>query len=777
MTSSSLTPLGFTRAYQTYRAENAAIPFPDSRLLAAARFWTRHVEFLSSDAYATFWREDLPPLLNTVEVRHFEELHPDELAEIATFVASLDSARIESKIAAAEFWKLGAKKWFYVGEANRALKCLVIADCGFRIADLELSNPQSEIRNPQSTVSALLDQLGADESNQKLHDWLVRFDADWRGIRESGHTNLATCVLVERDAAGNPIRGRLRTLEARVEPLARSHDSDEVVFGHQLRAADDPQVRGAYSALAAMRNTESNALQSAIRIPQSAFFRARFTFADSGREPYGGDSLGFACLVAAHGDWWSKDLHRERRLISSGTALTGALNPDSSAESVSESSLAKKVGRVFFSPLTSLVVPKSNRDAAEAEVARLHKQYPARRLRILTAERATDLITDGNIMIPERVCLGEYAVRAAAKYSRSVRVQVPLLIVLLYALACLISPPLWVFFDDWPAKIEVTTRSVKALNKSGYTIGAFDRFARPLVPLAYSPDRHQDEVVYFQIADVTGDKKPEIIICPFFEGMASGTPQGPIYVLGSQRFGGLDSLCTIPLYQVTGYPGDSAGTQGTIYPWYLTRLIAMGELDNPDATLAVVSVASYPGRGQLNVYDSQGRARGTFVNQGHFRWTSCSLVDIDSDGDKELCLGGCNNSLNAAIVGVFDPTRVDGVSPPWDSDDFVKSGMRKGSQDWYLGFPKTMVSQERKLQDHVQAITVDSVQGVAIRVHNPAGFSSEFQLSTSLSPISVHFDDGFVDTLRTLLDERELAEYSIHLLSQTAIWRDTVRIR
>ena len=150
---SALTPLGFAREYQAYRVADAAIPFVDSRLLAAARFWSRHVEILASESYASFWLEDLPPLLASDVAGRFEDLHPDELVEIATFIEALDADRLATTLTPASLWELAARKWFYVGEVDRARECLTNAEFGMRIAELELLIPNSEFRNSH-TVEA-----------------------------------------------------------------------------------------------------------------------------------------------------------------------------------------------------------------------------------------------------------------------------------------------------------------------------------------------------------------------------------------------------------------------------------------------------------------------------------------------------------------------------------------------------------------------------------------------------------------------------------------------
>lgn len=743
-THSPFSPLGFTREYQAYRVATAAIPFPDSRLLAAVRFWSRFPDVLYSESYASFWLEDLPPLL-AVDARVFEDLHPDELTEIAQFIAPLDTVRFTSKVASGSLWEMAARKWLYIGELQRAMQCLSNADVGIRNLKLALPIPHSEAHQLPALI---VEHLGSDDVIYKLREWIERFDSDWRGVRESGHANLATCVLVERDAAGHAVRGRLRTLEAQVEQLPKNHDADEVIFGHQLHAADDPQVRGAYAALTAMRNVkfgmrhaeskgaESNALSSEMRNsldsardkPHPAFFRARFTFADSGREPYGGDSLAFACLVASYGDWWSKELHRERRLISAGTALTGALNADSSAQSVSENSLSKKVERVFYSPLTSLVVPKSNRELAEAEVARLHAQHPARRLRIVTADHAADLTSDGNIMLPERVCLGEYTVRAAAKYSRSLKVQVPILILLLFIAGWLGIPTARAVLDRNPVTIEYTKRGFKAMNQYQHTVWQKDYVG---ASVANEPP--------YVVFDLDGDMQNEILYYVSLERESPDNAKVDVFNSdGTLRFR-LDPV--IPAQ----YPGDY--TTGEVYTAGMLYVIVV----QSRPIIVTGANAQNPSRFHLRIWSAAGDSLGWYVNAGVS--TVCPLAwDMDSDGVEELIFGGYNIRMRSVSLFVLKASGSFGVSPPFWDEQYDLSRVVHGNQLHYMLFPITDVTLGNRLYNNLGGIHDVSANGFRFDVleggvRNEQGkekfWSVNYYIDRTLRVSRVDVDDSF----------------------------------
>lgn len=766
--SSSLTPLGFTREYQSYRAANAGVPFPDSRLLAAVRFWVRFPDALTSDSYSSFYLEDLPALL-TADPAGFEDLHPDELAEIAVFLTSLDQTKFTSALTPQSLWEVAARKWLYVGDAVKALGALERA--GIASLDFARNKPNSALdlsditSDAQLLPKALLDRLGRAGANNSLRSWLTRFDAQWQSLRETGHANQATCVLVERDVAGRPIRGRLRTLEAHIEALPKGREADEVVFGHQLCAADDPQVRGAYAALAALRLAPSEVEGIAERNPHS-FLRARFTFANGGnREPYGGDSLGFACLVTAFGDLWSKDLHRERRLVSAQVALTGAINADGRAEAVSGSTLPLKVERVFFSPLSFMVIPQANRPAAEAEAARLQSLYPNRRLRILTAERATDLITDGNITIPERVCLGEYAVRAAAKYTRSTRVQVPLLIVLSYLLLCLVYPKAWVGFDSNPGQVRFTGTGITALNESGQSLWhhEFDH-------------RHDSANGLWRTGNLDIDKENEVL-CLLAAHESELTPLvGQLFAFdhdGKLMF----QRSAIILGE---YPGDTSEVQ-----FYQSHLL---EIHQTSGGVRVLTGASkwMPARVHFKVWDTQGNLVSWYINAGSAAGREAQREILDSFANV-LHIIGINNRVNSSCLFSINLDSCSGASPPYTDPALDLGAVKPGNQLRYYVFPITDLAEARStLYNRARSLIQETPTLFRLDVDE---FGGNRLVQDSVADVMYYFDetwqlvevrcgDAFISARNDLVTQGRLPQvdwgaYQQELLHRVRYWTDT----
>jgi len=98
---------------------------------------------------------------------------------------------------------------------------------------------------------------------------------------------------------------------------------------------------------------------------------------------------------------------------------------------------------------------------------RLKKRYNRRHLRLVPAERLTEVIENHNVIRAEKVCMGEFVVRKAYRYSRMTKVQVPLLVALLLVALAILFPKWTPWFDWHIARIEVIGNRFRTLNADG----------------------------------------------------------------------------------------------------------------------------------------------------------------------------------------------------------------------------------------------------------------------------------------------------------------------
>ncbi len=578
--SNSLSPLAFARAYQVYRQRAAAETFDDTRILLAARFWTENEIAFDNPSLATFWQEDLPPLFAKIPSIDFDDLHPTELEEIASFVALVgalsaplrdteDHKQIEGdrrgvlhtpaqpQPVSHPIRSLAARKWLYLGDTKRALRCLEQLQLG--------PVPREDDCDGDGTIGPdVIDRLAeqVENDNPPLAEWLKRFASDWHDTLDSGYPNRARCLLVEQNANGAAPRGRMTDIEARVEPIDDG-DTDEIVIDHQVRKPDDPHIGSFAAALAALRLWSAGAAS----LSNGQRLSGRYTISRGRGQLVSGGSMGLAAFAVSYGAWRNRDLHRDRHIIGRSVALTGAIEPDGTVSDISPETLQHKIERVCHSPVTHVAIPEKNRNDAETILTDLHTQYPNRRLHLIPITTTADLLDDRNIIRPERLCLGEFAVKQVGRWGRRPLVLSPLLLLLVYLVGSLLYRPIWIWYDTNPAGLFVQPGGIVAVNVSGDEIGHYSNF-----PYSLRVFNHPEGqpviggVRLSSIADIDHDGQNEILFCASAAVEKRLEGEGPIYLFKVSRFKGLVPLISVPLFVPTDYPGDSPEADKVPHP-------------------------------------------------------------------------------------------------------------------------------------------------------------------------------------------------------------------
>ncbi|OGD20200.1 MAG: hypothetical protein A2W03_13350 [Candidatus Aminicenantes bacterium RBG_16_63_16] len=108
---------------------------------------------------------------------------------------------------------------------------------------------------------------------------------------------------------------------------------------------------------------------------------------------------------------------------------------------------------------------------------------------------------------------------------------------------------------------------------------------------------------------------------------------------------------------------------------------------------------------QLALIDSNGRMIGEFWNSGHL--ADFILADLQSDGRKELLVVGLNNEYERGCLIVFDPRAISGGSPQ-SKAEFTCRGVKPGTEEYYLLFPRTDVDIESHPVEAVGKIVAEN---------------------------------------------------------------------
>jgi hypothetical protein len=790
-------PLQFAKDFARLQGQLAASPPGDSQLLLVLDFWQEMREHRGDAAYRSYFDEYQPLLMQLVEPANLADLSIVELTRVRSILAETQDApslAVTSEISL----KLNlvtvalAKMYFYVGaveeglavlpsplaplpegEGNDEVKSLVgqaflrpdsVKSQAPRGLDLQSKQmaidrqeriPDGAVHNEFAALQTICAR--ATETNHPLAETLNGILIDWQGEREAVFHDRARCLFVERDDTGRFVRGRLRTLVGKVDLFGKSARTDEITFDNAIKTPDDPFVGVAYSALAAVRNVFRT---GGLKSQGSSYYHAHFAIADSG-QTFTGDSIGLAFGLLAYVQLLRPEVLRLDRLLSGEVAFTGGVDTDGRLTAVNDETLGEKIERAFFSPIKYVVLPEANTTAAKQHLDRLRKSYPRRNLHLIAAERLTDIIEDHNIVRSEKVCIGEFVAKKAAKYGRMTKVQVPLLLVLAYLLLCLIYPKAWVGFDWNPAYASFNLRS--------NSLDVHNRDSLVVWDYQFNGKLDGDNPVLHTVADIDHDGHAEILFIP----PISQNPDEMAVLFCCSSSGQLlfKRSCVMSDPRVR----DTAGVR---YDPEYVSVARQGK-----ESIIVTGVArSVPAKSHIRMWNSAGDSVGGYTNDGGSRL--CWTEDIDSNGTTELFFLNYFDPVPCVSLLVLPARGSRGCSPPYPDISIPVKQDVKGNQLAIMLFPVTDMARfdipSGYSQPSVIGMKHNTTQYLDAYIRESTGPDAcvIYSVDRNLRVVDVRFTDEFISRRNQLVSDGRLAAinwaiYADSLLGEVIYWTDS----
>ncbi len=665
----SISPVKFAMAFERLRTQLGAVQSESARLQLLMTFWPEIMAVEGNQTFNGFVEEYGGLLAKALTAAAIADLDADGLAQLESQIADLRAVDIGAdKIAVV---KLGrARLLLYLGETEAGIAAAAKA------AELQYEIPEhsagGRLRDEFERFEQAYNALPESDLRRHLQPILE----DWQARREAVHHDRAVCVFVAKGTAEGNSDGRLRVLRARVEPASKAAPGDQVTFDNQIRTPQDPFVGSAYAALAAVRGYLAEASYSG---RAKGHLNAHFTVEDSG-ETFTGDSIGLAIALLTYTQLLQLEVERQDRFLSAEVAYTGAVSPEGEILPVSDESIGAKVKRVFHSPVRFLVLPQANYPAARAALEQLEAAYPRRSLTLIPVRHLADCLNDHNVVRSQKVCIGEYVARRAAKYGRMTTVQAAtILVVVGYLLLCLTYPKAWPWFDWNPQELKLMDNRIIALNAGGQFLWDYN-FATPLELAADN----------WAIADLDSDGRNEVLVVPYRFGLGYSESNGRLFVFSSSG----DTLFTRDGIVRGVYPSSGLGASGDSIP---TEGACVYVRQYRGRSIVITCVAaSSPARGFVKFWNSAGDQTGQYVNSGYAFCIAFS--DFDGDGIEEALIKGTNNRLNCTTLFTLDPLTADGVSPPYilgvsDGKPLDLRGVSRGTQKKMVFLPPSELLQ------------------------------------------------------------------------------------
>jgi len=767
-------PLKFARSFEQLKSRLQSTPAGDLSLLVLVEFWPELKDFDSVAAYQSYFDEYLSLLLKSTTEQNLHDLLPPELSRL--FEVTLDLRQSQSAQVVADEIEVcvelvateAARKYFYVGAIEDGLTCLSQVSWAADVPsapEVTLSLSKGRTRAEPLSGSADSNSCPADvhicrvsddlsefdalrdlaqhlsDSNHELADTVRRILRDWEVTHEALSFEEATCLFVEKNDHGDAVRGRLRLLHGTAEYRRAGADTNEVTFDSQLRAPDDPFVGVVYDALEAVNRRVFTGRTN-------GYVRARFHVVESDRT-FSGDSIGLAAGLVAYTQLLQPELLKHERFLAYEAVFTGGVDSAGQLTSVNETTLKIKIERAFFSPLRYLVLPGENLEAAQACVDELQAEYPRRRLILVGANTIAEVIENRNIVRAEKVCMGQFVTRRVVKYSRATKIQVPILLALLYALICLIYPKAWLGFDWNPQYVTVTERGFNALNIDSVRLWSVE----------YECDAIGTKSKW-RIGDLDSDDANEIAFAPMALETLACDCEGFVFVYDKNGNLKFKRSCTV----VDEYPNSD---------W--RSPVGIKFANSGDSSIIITTTnQSYPTQAHIRFWSTTGDSLGWYINAGMAMANDKFSFSIN---DSTVIFVGINNGLGSTVLFAIRPESSIGVSPPYSHPDLDLTGVTPGNQKCYILFPPTDLNRHYgKLYNSPHLVVVEPDGLIRVETNERCELPMQsvfYYLDTDFRVVNVKLSDTFMEARSAITDIGSVS--AIDWAAYTANLRDSVR--
>lgn len=166
--------------------------------------------------------------------------------------------------------------------------------------------------------------------------------------------------------------------------------------------------------------------------------------------------------------------------------------------------------------------------------------------------------------------------------------------------------------------------------------------------------------------------------------------------------------------------------------------ILVEDIDNDGLREIFVFSNHYPYfPAQLLILDVNGNQIGEFWNSGHI--AGISFYDPDGDGSKKLLAWGVNNEYKKGFLAVFDPFKIQGVSPQIKREyACLKNG--NGTELFYILIPRTDVDRQSELRESVQTVEINSSNELLVKTEKTQLY---YKFSQQFIPKQLLLSDTF----------------------------------
>jgi len=154
---------------------------------------------------------------------------------------------------------------------------------------------------------------------------------------------------------------------------------------------------------------------------------------------------------------------------------------------------------------------------------------------------------------------------------------------------------------------------------------------------------------------------------------------------------------------------------------------------------------------QLAILDNNGTRIGEYWNSGYL--IDMAVLDLGNDGKKEIILSGCNNEYGNACLVVFEYDNIRGGSPQ-KNNSYICKNLEKGSQKYYVLFPRTEIDRLQSPVEAIYQINVLKNHRLQLRTRHSQIL---YELNYYLEVENVHLSHGFEQSYKIALKNGDVS--------------------
>lgn len=505
----------------------------------------------------------------------------------------------------------------------------------------------------------------------QIHDWLgLKNEAELRREllpaqmatgQKRGKEKSASEVLVPVvETSGNfRSKGRLRRLKVEVVGAATSEKAElRPVFGVIGANAGSLGEQAAEAAVKLLKESTG----------KRSFWKGTASF-ELSHAWHAGDSANLALSGLFYCEMLRAENRREYFRLNPGIAITGNIDEQGNVLPVDAGTIQYKIEAAFYSWVQVLVVPLEQVEEATNYLGELESEYPSRNLVLKGVGHVRELFYDRRLTMHKQRSVIKHTSMQIWRHRYNWAFLLVVL-VLLGVIGRLIYGPV----DRNPASILFDGNVMKVMNESGKELIEIEMGDYTVYFEHYLPSDRKNLV---SLIDANNDGQNEILWTSF---------HGPGYGRQELVLGNVDgdTLWTFEYQETFDYEFHPYANSGQQY----IELIKSEDVDGDGLEEAIITTRHgdyFPSF--LLILDANTAAiKKKYLHAGTIK--EVLVTNIDVDDEKELIIGGLNNSLKKAFLGILDYEYIFGQGAAIDR--YKTSGYKDAAEMFYVVFPKTL---------------------------------------------------------------------------------------